>query len=490
MKTIEQKAKAYDNAIHRAKIALDCCGPESIATKNTVYDIFPELVESEDERIREALCKAIWNYIPYEKAQEYIAWLEKLKVFAEHGDGLYYFGNNGFTYVDNPTCDNVSWIEKQGEQKPTLPKWKYKKDDAPLSRDSLILNKYGCVVKAVSGALVSDAWVLDYDELAKLPKEEKDDNSNNVEPKFHEGEWIVHNTANIVFKIINVGSNGYEVVNRENYKKTISFDNEANYHRWAIQDAKDGDVLFQDLMGGKTFIYNGVNLDMAILYSFIISNDGEDVLPYHIGKPNTGIGNIKENKNIIYPATKEQRDVLFAKMREAGYEWDADKKEPKKIEPKFKVKYAGSEYNVLEIKESAGVIYYGIEDEPNHIDYVLPDNCEIISPIRYGMKDKGNPYPTKSAIFSEQNSAWRDDDDAYKSFAISAVEDYYDAKNPIRKSIVDWLESLKDRVQPQPKQELSESDEEEFQIAIDTLVEAGQRDSAHWLESIKQRIGG
>ena len=30
------------------------------------------------------------------------------------------------------------------------------------------------------------------------------------------------------------------------------------------------------------------------------------------------------------PATKEQRDLLFAKMKEAGYEWDADKKELKK----------------------------------------------------------------------------------------------------------------------------------------------------------------
>ena len=50
-----------------------------------------------------------------------------------------------------------------------------------------------------------------------------------------------------------------------------------------------------------------------------------------------------------------------------------------KIEPKFKVKYAGSEYDVLEIKEfPGGIIYYGIEDEPNHIDYVLPENCEII----------------------------------------------------------------------------------------------------------------
>lgn len=53
-----------------------------------------------------------------------------------------------------------------------------------------------------------------------------------------------------------------------------------------------------------------------------------------------------------------------------------------KVEPKFKVKYAGNEYNVLEVKDIAGVTYYGIEDEPNHIDYVLPDNCEIVSELK------------------------------------------------------------------------------------------------------------
>ena len=39
-------------------------------------------------------------------------------------------------------------------------------------------------------------------------------------------------------------------------------------------------------------------------------------------------------KGGIKPATKEQRDLLFHKMKEAGYEWDALNKELKKIESK------------------------------------------------------------------------------------------------------------------------------------------------------------
>ena len=71
-----------------------------------------------------------------------------------------------------------------------------------------------------------------------------------------------------------------------------------------------------------------------------------------------------------------------------------------KVEPKFKVKYAGSEYNVFEIKDIAGVTFYGIEDEPDHIDYVKAEDCDIIS--GYGIKENGSPYPTKPAVFSEQ----------------------------------------------------------------------------------------
>lgn len=71
-----------------------------------------------------------------------------------------------------------------------------------------------------------------------------------------------------------------------------------------------------------------------------------------------------------------------------------------KVEPKFKVKYAGSEYNVFETKDIAGVPFYGIEDEPNHIDYVQADNCEIIS--GYAIKENGSSYPTNPAVFSEQ----------------------------------------------------------------------------------------
>ena len=159
-------------------------------------------------------------------------------------------------------------------------------------------------------------WVVKQGELASADKEES---------KFHYGDWITHNTANFVFKIIHVGFNGYEVVNRENYKKTISFDNEDNYRLWTIQDAKDGDVLYS-IDSKQPFIYKERPQFSQARGYCCINKFGEFAIW------NTSKCVICTDKYI--PATKEQRDLLFQKMKEAGYEWEAEKKELKKIEPK------------------------------------------------------------------------------------------------------------------------------------------------------------
>ena len=106
----------------------------------------------------------------------------------------------------------------------------------------------------------------------------------------------------------------------------------------------------------------------------------------------------KELIDYIYRLTVTHNNIDKYNTWIEWLEKQGEQKPFNKVEPKFKVKYANSEYNVHEIKEIAGVTYYGIEDEPNHIDYILPDNCEIVS--GYGVKEKGSPYPTKSSIFS------------------------------------------------------------------------------------------
>lgn len=182
-------------------------------------------------------------------------------------------------------------------------------------RKSLI-KAFGTIGKRDWGGLIVR------DILAWLEKQ-------NVKPKFKVGDWIVFNGLVLYIN---------EIVN--GYYRTISIggipcgydwaiDNIARL--WTINDAKDGDVLMTTKTRNCPFIYRKTdyNNDLAYYYVGVDGNGGfcEGYLEktmYHFGS----VANIT-------PATKEQRDLLLQKMKEAGYEWDSEKKELKKIEPKM-----------------------------------------------------------------------------------------------------------------------------------------------------------
>ena len=281
-------------------------------TKEEAVRFFPELKESEGEKIKELLK----HYLEVRRCQT--------------KDNEEYINCNHF----------LAWLEKQGKQKTDIPKWKYKKDNAPLSKDCFILNRYGCVVKAISGAIVSDAWVLDYDELAKLPKEEvekqgkktkgksaleaikeekKIDNANKVEPKFHEGEWIVW--QNKCYKV-NYNGCGYELVDQNGLSTSLEYGTvDENAHIWdIIKDAEDGNVLVSDNI---IFIFNRIH-DIWIKCRCSLYEDDSfyggdfDLMHVHYGEE-------------VFPATKDQCDTLMKAMADAGWTFDFEKKELKEL---------------------------------------------------------------------------------------------------------------------------------------------------------------
>lgn len=85
-----------------------------------------------------------------------------------------------------------------------------------------------------------------------------------------------------------------------------------------IEDANDGDVL---CLGGVIAIFKKyIGQEKCICYCSFCEEVGFEI-PIENGEDNVyGCTNTT-------PATKERRDLLFAKMKEAGYEWNADKKE-------------------------------------------------------------------------------------------------------------------------------------------------------------------
>lgn len=394
--SIEEKAKAYDEAIKRAReydfsLTGVCAG-------DVIEDVFPELKESENERIRKELIKyfsegiEFLSLIPYNKEE----------------------------------C--VAWLEKQGVKNFT----------------------------------------------------------DRVEPKFYEGDWVfiedVKGYKNGPFQIKAVDSFGYSF---DEYH-TIPFMYEELLSKWTIQDAKEGDVL--------SYVTDEEDLWIMIYWSLYEPYEGH--VHYHALLVNNNFsdkGTCCISIDNLNPATKEQRDLLFQKMKEAGYKWDADKRELKKIVvPIFhigdRVKYKGHACD-------------GVITEITNTDYIcgnakLPistqDNIELIEQKSAECPQETNPnggivcedfregdgyykvnlaYLSKSQVelienlvASWQNPTnstvkWSEEDENTRKKIIKFLKEqnYFDGKvnefkEPYKKEY-DWLKSLRPQSQWKPSDE-------------------------------------
>ena len=138
-----------------------------------------------------------------------------------------------------------------------------------------------------------------------------------VEPKFKVGDWITNGTfTHYIVSIVD----GFYYFYGGGYLDFGKID--GYYHLWTIADAKNGDVLVSGI--DNPFIYNGNNEFSSVGAYIGISRNGMIKLDMFPSRCWTSATDVK-------PATKEQRDMLFKKIKEAGYQWDADKKELHKI---------------------------------------------------------------------------------------------------------------------------------------------------------------
>ena len=334
--SIEEKARAYDGALERAK---------ELMTKG--YDVlmpelFPELKESEDECV------------------------EKIRK-----DIISYLNNRQITSISESGATEkwISWLEKQGEQKETLCD-KCKKEQPPHS-------------------------CQDITALGRCAVEHEQGPTDKTKPKFKAGDWIVFNGLTLYIK---------EVI--QGYYRTISvgctltnsydwdIDNIARL--WTIQDAKDGDVLYSS-DSNQPFIYK-------------CRNDDEQATCY-CGINKFGKFFIWNTKDCIItldkyvPATKVQRDFLFQKMKEAGYEWDSEKKELNKI--------------------------HVIDEGKAEMDYCF----------------------TKMMNGEKVSSAWSEEDECYMGECIGAIATKDGWSFEEKRKTKHWLKALKDRYTWKPSDE-------------------------------------
>ena len=271
--------KKYKEALDRAKKWHNAPNSDKIPTyaNRVIEEIFPELKESEDESV-----------------------IRDIRVVLE-SSATRFFKENGKMPVWYDRA--VAWLEKQGEQKPV--KW-YREDEQNLN----------ACLSYIPDVLLR-RWLKD------IIHTKYDKPIDKVEPKFKVGDWVVNKYGDS-WHIDSFDKKNYQVSDGKGNYNYFSILHQDEMHFWGIEeDAKDGDVLASE---SWVFIYGGLDDMDSILYKFLINEDGEDLLPYKIGCNNTGIGDIRDNRD-VHPATKEQRDLLFQRMKEEGYKWDENKKE-------------------------------------------------------------------------------------------------------------------------------------------------------------------
>ena len=165
----------------------------------------------------------------------------------------------------------------------------------------------------------NDDWNFHNRWLPWLEKQGEHKPADKPEPKFKVGDWVVQKNGELFIN----DSKFAQITKIDKDTERCWFDcgtwlNAEDISLWTIRDVKDGDVLvFDDIIMIFKNIKTVCTVNTYVLYcNGIVVDDWCDF----------GLD--------AHPATKEQRDFLLQKMKETGYEWDADKKELRKIEQK------------------------------------------------------------------------------------------------------------------------------------------------------------
>lgn len=266
--TIEEK---YNAAIKQARKELKTCGNLDCDAARQIFRLFPELKESEDDKIRKELIQYLNDYpnLP-----------------------------NGHYCRD----DFFTWLEKQGEKSNSV-------YDEKLSEIlGIVMRRYinDPSIPYTEREKVS-MEIIPYVE--RLEKQGEQKSADKIKPKFKVGDWITN--SDYTWKIVEVKPLDYILQSQDgNIVDDTIIHVDEHFHLWTIKDAKNGDVLTTSC--GSICIFNGTVEDgkYPFAYCGLTKHHGFEVydrkLPFTHDKD-------------IHPATKKEHDILFQKMKDAGY---------------------------------------------------------------------------------------------------------------------------------------------------------------------------
>lgn len=242
--------------------------------KEKVEGFSPELAESEDERIR--------------------------KWCISHFKAAFRVTKDNAEYQEYLNKKVIPWLEKQGES--------FTKKDVDDAYLKGVCNATREIEKIDTPK--------DYRSID--PYFLKPIDIDTINPRFKVDDWITD--GEYIWKIIDIRQLDYILQSQDGkvVDDPISYIDE-HFYLWTIKDARDGEVLVDDI-DGRPFIFKDLSdsnhPNSPVAYCGINSECDFRV----------SYGKYRWTDKGVKPSTKEQRDRLFRKMKEAGYEWDGQNK--------------------------------------------------------------------------------------------------------------------------------------------------------------------
>ena len=264
-----------------------------------------------------------------------------------------------------------------------------------------------------------------------LEKQGEQKFADKVEPKFHEEDWIISNNKKYIYQVVEVKRGIYVIRdNADNHEYHIGIESaERDGRLWNISDAKDGDVLASELCG-TIMLYKGIkdnNIQFYCDYDFSDIDVPGDRFAINNGQH---YGSVDDSDD-WHPATKEQRDQFEKAMTDAGWEFDFEKKELKKLGQQEVTKISDQE----EDSDWSEIPFGAKDSEFIEGTYYIPDGCyaEIV----------GNEVVIKKG---KRNPAWTEEDECYMSECIGAIATKDGWSFEEKRKTKKWLKSLKQRI--------------------------------------------
>ena len=223
---------------------------------------------------------------------------------------------------------------------------------------------------------VSQTSAPSVDEVPNEEEKEPEKPITEAWRKFKAGDWVV--VDGVVQKVREVSEWGFDTDSVWHGKNTFK-----DAHLWTLADVKDGDILVCG-KDKRPFIFKG----------FLDKFHPENPVAYcgidYVGSFVINPGDVWWTYEEAMPATKEQIDFLFSKMKEAGYIWDADTKELKEIEqPQETIVEVPTEEQKEEPKDEEPVLQTPLKETPKKsLGECINAFGEFVSVPNDGMADK------------------------------------------------------------------------------------------------------